>query len=273
MKIERMSHSKASTAELCGQLFVFRYLEDHQLPFGAGGIRGKALAKSAEVGFKYQLAHEGARAEIDLVKDVAVETLSEEIHTLGVRHTSDYAEVPPERLKGLLVDEVAALAGLYHTHVAAKIVPVKVEHKVELSPSDRWPFTWVGIIDVLSDQKRIHDAKTMRKSPPKNKANESDQLTGYEILYQALYSEPSCGQVLDFVWRTPARGDLKFVSQETTRDAIDLRVFVDRMANLHRALEAEIYLPAKTTDWICSPRWCDFTELCPYFRGQKRAES
>jgi hypothetical protein len=285
MKVDRMSHSKASTADLCGQLYVFRYVEDHELPFGASGMRGKATHAAGEANFRAKLKT-GTGLERDHVREIAASLLTREIRLKGVRHDGGYSDVPPERLHDVLLDETVALTGHYHDQIAPLVNPVAVELKVEIPPvsnpeSGGWPFTWVGVIDLIDETEGgriIRDTKTKRKAPSKTTADtesgsrESTQLTGYELLYRALHNgAPSAGQALDYIWQTPARKDIKNVTLLTQRDTHDLQVFIARVRQTHRALEAEIFLPAASDHWICSAKWCDFTDLCPYFnQGKKR---
>jgi hypothetical protein len=287
MKIDRMSHSKASTADLCGQLFLYRYIEPLERPFGASGMRGRCTHAASEANFRAKLKT-GEGLEFDHVRDIAASLIAREIRLKGVRQDGGYSDVPPEQLRDVLVDEAAALAGHYHMAIAPLVNPVGVEMKVEIPPvanpeNGGWPFTWVGVIDVLDQVKGgelIRDTKTKRKAPPKDVANtssgsrDSSQLTGYEILYRALHQgKPSAGQALDIIWQTPARKQLKNVTLLSQRDTNDLQVFIARIRQIHRVLEAEIYLPAAADHWICSEKWCDFTNECPYFKGKGRPTS
>ncbi len=267
-----MSWSKISTADLCGQLYFYRYVEKLKRTPTASLLRGRGPHAASEQNYIAVLQH-GTPLSVKDVRDISAESARSAIRTEGVRLDAAY-DTTLRRLPGLLVDESADLAGLHRQQIAPHVDPAHVELKIELAPSPAWPFTFVGVLDVIDTARQIRDLKTKRKAPPGDAAATSGQITAYELLYRAHFGEPSAGQKLDFIWRTPARRELKSVTQTTSRDTHHLAQFAVRVQRLHKALEAEVYIPAAAGDWICSERWCQFTDICPvYNAGRERVTS
>ncbi len=273
MRIERFSWSQFSTAELCGQLYFYRYVAKLRRTPTGSLLRGRGPHDAAEQNYIAVLQH-GTPLSVNDVRDISAESARVAIATEGVRLDAAYDDTSLSRLPGVLIDESADLAGEYRRAIAPKVDPAHVELKLELAPSTAWPFTFVGVLDVVDTAKLIRDTKTKRKAPAGDVADMTGQLSAYEILYRARFGEPSAGQRIDFIWRTPARREVKSVTQSTTRTTHQLAQFAVRVQRMHQALEAEVYIPAKAGDWICSERWCQFTDICPVFNaGRERVTS
>lgn len=263
-----MSWSKISTADLCGQLFYYRYVENRRSEPTASMLRGKGPHRSAEANYTAQLKT-GERLDVGIVKEIAATATRRAIRAEGVRSDPAY-EGLGRRLASVLVDESVALAAVYREQIAELVDPKAVELKIEIPPSKAWPFTFVGVIDLITVDDFIRDTKTKRKAPAGNTAHESGQLTAYDLLFRARFGRPSAGQKLDIIWRTPAKQITKHVTLSTTRATHQVARFAVETARLHQQLEAEIYIPAKATDWICSRSWCEFTDICPVFNAGSR---
>ncbi len=273
VRIDRFSWSKFSTAALCGQIYFYRYVEKLRTTAGASMVRGLGPHKAAEANYTAQIKT-GEPLALEHVREISATACKRSIRADGLRVDGGYEGVPLRRLAGLLVDESVALATEYRTKIAPKITPIATELKIEIPPSAAWPFTHVGVIDVVDDQAIIHDTKTKRKAPTAGDADASGQLTNYELLFRAYFGRPSAGQAFDYVWQTPARRELKSVTQTTQRATHQLARFALEVKATHAQLEAEIYVPAKASDWICSPKWCEFTGICPvYNAGRERVTS
>lgn len=253
---------------LCGELYRYRYVEKLRREPGASLLRGNGPHKAAEANFTAQMKT-GEPLKLEHVREISATACKMGIRAEGVRVDGAYEDVAPRRLAGVLVDESVALAAEYRTAIAPGIVPKAVELKVELPPSRIWPFTMVGVIDVIDDAGWIHDIKTKRKAPSKETVHESGQLTNYELLYRAAYGKPSAGLKHDYIWRTPVKRDTKSDTHETQRGTHQLARFVHETSRIHAALEAEVYIPAKADDWICSKKWCGYSDICPIFNSGK----
>lgn len=124
----------------------------------------------------------------------------------------------------------------------------------------------------------IRDTKTSGKSPLKSImdgsdkpgiADDSDQLTGYALASHVIDGKLPDLMVLDYLVRTPARHDLKYIPTKTTRDMSDVQVFLNRFANAVQAYKTGVFVPAKADWWGCSEKWCAYWSMCPYAKRPK----
>jgi hypothetical protein len=181
----------------------------------------------------------------------------------------DYAEMTLEQAKAITKQEVVGLSKLHATDLAPFITPKGVEVKVTLEASEALPVKLVGVIDLVTDE-GIRDTKTKKQSPPAMMAHQSGQLSCYDLLHRAHYGTAPPRLGFGVLWRTPGKGDCKFKTLWTTRDTKDLEVFIARANAARKAIEAEIFLPAPEDHWVCSKKFCGYTEICPYFAGRPR---
>jgi hypothetical protein len=110
----------------------------------------------------------------------------------------------------------------------------------------------------------IRDTKTTTKSPSKDVAHASDQLTGYACAAQVIDGKLPDAMILDYLVRTPERHELKHVAKETTRSLNDVDTFLNRFANAVQALKTGMFVPARADWWGCSQKYCGYWDMCPY---------
>lgn len=101
-------------------------------------------------------------------------------------------------------------------------------------------------------------------------ADDSDQLTTYALASLVFDKKLPDLMVLDYLIRTPARHDLKYVPTKTTRDMSDVNVFLNRFANAVHAYRRGIFVPAKADYWGCSAQYCGYFDMCPYSKKPKQ---
>ena len=264
-----LSHSRESTFGLCGQQYLYRYEEKLTRPQAIGQVRGKGPHKSVEADLKAKL-EEGHLLEREHVGQVATDYV--DLQFKGeLLLDGDFAEMPVKEAKQIVREDVRELAWLHHDQLAPSIEPTALEVRVEAEFPDL-PVPYVGVIDVIDGGVVVRDTKTKRKAPEKAIADTSEQLTTYWGLYCAEKKRAPERLVFDVLWRTPS-GKIDQRSVYTTRDEAAWQVKLARSRAILRALEAEIYLPAPVDHWICSPRWCEYTDVCPYYRGRPRPAS
>jgi hypothetical protein len=65
----------------------------------------------------------------------------------------------------------------------------------------------------------------------------------------------------------------KYAPFESTRTEEDFDVLLRRITAACIAIDAGAFIPAKETDWCCSPDWCSFHGSCKYVKRSKRPNS
>lgn len=149
----------------------------------------------------------------------------------------------------------------------------------DLQPSGSLELKQSGGPDPVRQRLHIRDTKTSTKSPTKSRmdgsdkngiADDSDQLTTYALASLVFDKKLPDLMVLDYLIRTPARHDLKYIPTKTTRDLTDVNVFLNRFANAVHAYRRGIFVPAKADWWGCSEQYCGYANMCPYFKRPKQ---
>jgi len=268
----RWSPSNLGTMHRCAEQYRRRYVEGEIIPPELQQIRGRAVHRAVELNMQAHV-EDGDYLPIEAVEDAASDALTLELGVGGWVCGPLYDDLTIDQATGRVRDQAVKLSALHATEVAPTFTPAAAELKVEIQASPGMPATLVGVIDIVDETQKIRDTKTTGKSPPKGAADDSGQLTFYELLYQAFYGAPSRGQSLDYLVMTPKRGDLKTVTLETERSTEDLISLVERIRVADRAVEADIFVPAPTDHWACSPQWCGYYDTCRYVAGVRRPTS
>lgn len=270
MKIEHLSNSQIQMALKCGQQWAYRYGEQIILPPGFAAIRGKSVDAGVSTNLRQKI-ESGQDLPVEEIEQAALDHLDLELRG-EVMLDPDYGD-DFQRARGLVRDEVVGLTRTHTRFIAANLQPVAVQLRVTVMPSESLPVKLVGVIDLLDSEGRIRDTKTSRKSPSSNGAEESDQLTTYDLFHRAHYKKPPSLLQLDALIATPSgRFNVKEVTAPP-RTMEDLRALVTRARAVVRMVESEVFTPAPDAAWWCSAKWCGYHGMCPYARGRKRPES
>lgn len=267
MNVEYWSPSRLNMLYRCGEQFRRRYVEGEILPPDLGLLRGRATHKSVEVNLRGRMEN-GSYLSKEEAQDAGADALSDclgEDYELGAA----YKDLGKDKALGHVKDEVVGLSGLHAEKVAPTIEPVAVEERIEV-PAIPGCSPLLGVVDIIDNNDVIRDTKTTQKSPSKDAADNSTQLTFYEMIFAEKHGQPSGGQALDYLIRTPSKGDLKVVTQTTSRTDDDLNVLWKRLEVADKMVGAEVFLPTAEDNWACSTRFCGYARTCPYFRGKDR---
>lgn len=270
MKPDHLSPSQIGMLGKCGEQYRRRYVEGERVPPGIAQIRGRATHSTNEKNLVHKLAT-GGLLPLDEIAQLAADQVKAELAgewVLGADYEDNGVTVAQAR--GIVTDEVVGLTRLHATELAPKAEPEALEVRVEVPASDALPVKLVGVIDLIDRVRGVRDTKTAQKSPKAEAAHESDQLTAYDLMHRALKGAPPKNLGLDHLIRTPKKGELRVVTQDTSRSIEDLGVFVRRANAALRSIETEVFLPAPQDHWVCSTRWCGYAATCPYFRGRAR---
>lgn len=259
---KHLSPSALSMLSKCGVQYAFRYLEGKKIPPAAAMIAGTAVDKAANADLTSKMVLGELEPEEKLLS-IARDTVHEEWGKEGVQLSKEEREVGEKIIKGMVVDKAVALASLHHVQVAPVIEPIAVQRRFRV-PLDDFPFDLVGVIDV-QEAAAVRDLKTAGKSPSKDAAENSDQLTFYGLGVSALDGAAPEKLVLDTLVYTPA-GNTSIVTLETKRSNADYQVQMNRIERAAEVIEAGHFMPARPDDWWCSEKWCGYHSICPYVR-------
>jgi RecB family exonuclease len=250
----------------CGTQFEFRYVKNIRHEPGLAAVVGQGAHKSAEDNLRRKLETGALMSEEEVeqtARDATVKHYDDGVHLLPEEKSL------PDHGKGQAIDEAVNFARVHHRRIAPKIDPVSVERPWVVRLNGL-PFDLAGKFDV--EEKKvgrdiIRDLKTTRKSPPKRMADNSEQLTIYALAKSVVDGRPADELRLDYLVQSKRTGT-RHVELSTTRTKEDLDVAIRRIANASRAIELGHFVPTDQSNWHCSPRWCGYTAICPYYRGK-----
>lgn len=257
----QLHFSGLSMLEKCGQRFFYRYIENLRMAPGIAMIIGSASHKVIEKNLRNKL-DTGELLPAEAVEDYAAAAAHEFLDE-GVQLTEEDGTL--EQAKGKAVDETIDFATTHHYEAAPGIEPVAVEEKWVIDTGADFPFDLAGTTDVREarDGKRIlRDSKTTRKTPAKNAADVSEQLTLYSLADNVVSGEIPDEVHLDFVVKL--KSETKYVKRSSTRTMEDLQMQIRRIDRAAEVIRKGAFMPTDPDNWWCSARWCGYFSICPY---------
>lgn len=273
-KKKHLSATQLGMIEKCGVQYQFRYLDKVVAkPPGASLHVGRGVHHAVEQDLREKIADAVLLPDEEIAELARAGTLAsiEESGLSLEKHDSIAAE------KGAAVDKAVRLAELHHVELAPALNPVHVERKFRVELQG-YPYDLVGVIDVEEEHEWtdgdaggtvsvVRDTKTAAKSPNKNAADVSEQLTMYAAGKLAVDGALPAKLVLDHLVdnKTPVIRTL-----ETTRDMEDVQMLLRRVERAAEVIESGAFMPANpATDWYCSQKWCGYFDQCPFARAPK----
>lgn len=269
MQIDHLSWSRENTFAKCGQQYLYSYVEGIKRPPGVAQIRGQAPHRSieADLGSKMKT---GQLLPREQVQQIAVDHVNTAFKG-EVSIDGEFEGMSIKEAKAVCQADVRLMAWEHHDRIAPEIDPTALELHVRVAFPEL-PVPYEGILDIIDAGEILRDTKTKRKAPEKNFAHTSEQLTVYWGLHSAYTHRPPRFLTHDVLWVTPG-GKIDHKVQATERNADDWQVKIRRSLSFLGALEKEIFVPAPVDSWACSPRWCGYTGICPYYAGRPRPTS
>lgn len=243
----------------CGEAWRRRYVEGHKIPPGVALVTGKAIHKSAERNLRSKM-ESGELLAVDAAEDIARDALNAEWDGPdGVLITEPDN---PKQTRGACVDKAVRLSRLHATAVAPALQPTHVEREWALTLPG-YPMDLAGTLDV-QEGAVVRDLKTRKVSLPSNgsEVDASQQLTAYALAVYAIDRA-----TLPITVKIDALVDLKVPKSQTQtsmRNVQDFRELHKRLEVAATAIDKQVFLPARPTDWWCSRAWCGYFDTCPY---------
>jgi len=231
------------------------------IPPGVNLIVGSATHKSVEKNLSSKI-ETGELLPIEQIRDIAHDEAAgawqQEVRLV------DEEMVNPEQTKGDCIDMAVTLSAL-HALVLAPIIPVKsVERKWVVTLND-FPFDLGGTWDIEETTGAIRDTKTSAKSPSADAADTSEQLTMYSLAKRVCDKEEAPALYLDYLVKTKTP---KVVIQQTTRSEFQQMVMLRRIERAAEIIEKGAFMPANPSEWICSRKWCGYSNTCKFYSGK-----
>lgn len=212
--------------------------------------------------------------------DLAAEEFDRKVGE-GIRELPEEMEAGVATVRGQEKDAAVDLARMYVRDVAPTIDPIAVERKVVVKPRDS-DLVVYGTMDLVTREPSpsvyarvgetievIRDQKTGTKTPPGDTAHKSQQLDMYSMLRKAETGTMPGKVTLDYLIRTPKRGEVKHIRLDSRRTDGDVGALVNKLNVAVEAVRRGVFVP-NTNGWWCDVRYCEFFQSCQYVSGRRK---
>jgi len=161
----------------------------------------------------------------------------------------------PEGLK----DQGIAAIKTHHKEIAPLVEPQFVEEKRTVAlGGENFAYDLTGVLDVVDTADTVIDNKLLGKTPNQADLDKDIQLSTYSLLYRLWQRKAESKLRLDIVVKNKLP---KAVQLETQRSREGLRMHLNTMGHIAKAIEAEAF-PMNPTGWWCSPKFCGYWSRC-----------
>jgi hypothetical protein len=261
----RLSVSQIGTFANCPEQWRRRYIEGEKIPPGIAAHVGQGVHKGAEVNWRAKI-QTGQDEPLDVVLDAARDGY---VHAMqgGVY-------VPPEGKSSFKkdaaesLDRVIKMARVFREKFAPAIRPKFVEKRIEFTDPRTPHLSWLGFLDLVTEDGRLSDLKTSARAWSQSRADSSIQASAYWRFLQEVEGKPPEKITFDVI--SCGKGAAKLTSLETSRTAHDWDALLLRADAMIRMVEAGIFPPAEPGSWLCGPKWCGYYWTCPYIPAHKK---
>jgi RecB family exonuclease len=247
----------------CGVAFENRVLKGLPEPRSVSLAVGSAVDRAVTLDLTSKQQTGSLLPDAD-VKDIARDAAVGEWERGDINLSEEDADEGWKGSKDEAIDAAVDMAAYHHVNAAPAIQPTHVQRAWVLDIAGMGDVQLAGTIDIQEGMKSIRDTKTSAKSPNKDTAEKSLQLTTYALAVRALDGRIPDTVNLDYVVRTPKRHDMKLVQLEARRTDDDLPHLIQRIQAAAATIQSGMFTPAPVDAWWCSRKFCGYWSICPY---------
>lgn len=250
--LKHLSVSSLQTYTRCGLQWYYRYVLGKIIPPRVAQVLGKSFHQAEAENFR-QKKETGTDIPTEEVLEIFSGNYDEQIKE-AIVNGEDLGEMKDRGIKTLEV---------FHENIAKDIKPDLVEEKMTVQIAD---YEFLAYLDLVDETRAIRDIKTKSKSPSKNEAENSFQLTAYDLIYRRLTGATPSKLTLDCAITTKTPKTLILKSPPRTPQQLEL--FEEEVGLIRDAISKGVFFPAQADHWTCSEKWCGYYHICKY--GKKR---
>jgi hypothetical protein len=261
----RLSITQLNMISKCGEQYRRRYIVGEKRPPAVAMLVGRAVDNTVTQDLTSKKDGNGL-LPLDQVMEVARDSLNAEWGRGEVALSDDEVRQGIKAVRGEAVDKSVRLSRLHRIEVAPRIEPTHLQREVVVELPN-YSHDLLGYIDIQEGAERVRDTKTSAKTPSADVAHKDDQLTLYALMVKVIDGEIPRELCLDYLVDTKTP---KAESFPTERTLEDFEPMLRRVENAISVLEKGAFVPARESDWWCSPRWCGYWNSCPYVKKARR---
>lgn len=259
------SASRITTAAHCAVKYRRRYLDKEKVGKTLPMIRGLSVHQAAAHNHEQKIVSHQDLPEAEIV-EVADQAFRDHEAGGGIRLTADEMKIGTRASIARTRRDTQTGTRIYAQDVAPRIQPahVEAEFRARLGDSDTEIH---GFIDTITTDGRVKEIKTTTgRGRTQRQADTDLQLTMYAMGAKVITGAWPVG--FDFEEVNPNTGKARTIS--AIRTAGDIRAAVARMNQLIEAEAAGTFGPAEPGHPLCSSRWCEFWDTCPFVNPERR---
>jgi len=248
LTLNHLSITQINAYLRCPLSYYFRYIEGIKIPPAGAIILGKSIHKTLE---------ENYRQKIKSFKDLPLNQILEIYSASFEKQKKEEPEIDWEgENPGKVKDDGIGLLKVYQKEISPNIQPLLVEEPFTIEFRNT-NYLLVGFWDLIDRNQIIRDTKTAKRSYPEDAAENSLQLTAYQLAYEIIKRRKPKALILDVMVRNKTPKTQVLISPP--RNEIKIKRFLKTMSQIAHSVETGIFYPCE--DRIkCS--YCGYKELC-----------
>ncbi|MBR6464506.1 MAG: PD-(D/E)XK nuclease family protein [Verrucomicrobia bacterium] len=252
-ELDHLSYSSISSYLTCGKAWKYKYIDKIPTKPSTTLILGSTVHDTME--------------EIIACRSVGMEEpnpVEFATETLNKRLENEKGTFIPEDLETLkddvlrLVSDNVILSGLADIRAKVDDRGAQIERKVTLEiPEVDVPI--IGFIDIVLEDGTPADFKTSSRAWTQERAEKEMQ----PIFYLAAMGQ--CGMPVNWHFKHLVMVKTKkpqFQILEHTHEPKELFSLFKQVQDVWKGIQSDVFNQAAPGSWKCSPRWCDYYDLC-----------
>lgn len=234
----------------CPRQYASRYVEGRKVPPSGAMIQGKVWHQTVERNYRQKIESDrdlGLPEMQGFFAERFDSALTEEEVAFDSGDT-------PAKLK----DQGVAIVAAHHKAIAPAVRPLLVEEPFNLDLGEAFPFTLMGVWDLVERDGTIVDNKSYSKTPSQADLDKDLQFTAYALAYRATRQAIEPGLRMDAIIKTKTPKAIQLRTQRTNDQCRWLLRLIEQVG---AAIHSGNFYP-NPIGWHCSPRFCGYWSRC-----------
>ena len=251
-----ISISQVNKYNTCGMQYKFHYIDKIKIPYSARMLRGNCVDSSANLHFAKKL-EDGKGITKDKFIDNAVNYHNDKSMWSHVDTVYTYDDLSETES----MDATSGLAETYYEGFGG-FEPISVQQKIEVPYDSQLNF--LAFTDlVIKNQEKGTPILIDNKVRAKDRYNEDLTRDIQLVKYADLLGYSEVGLAVTSYNNGKPKVILK-LADITKKDKDMVNKRIDKTVE---GIRKEVFNPVPTGNWVCTPKWCGFYEMCEFGKG------
>lgn len=254
------SHSGLRTFNLCAYAWYLEYVKNYWNLGNYYTLRGHGVHKSRELNF---LQKRNTRKDLllDECEDIAFSEIKEQVMDEKINlRTQELIGLSKIGSINKIFKDIRPIIKQDYKLLYPQTQPLYVEQQISIELPDEG-FDLRGIVDIITEDFEIIDAKTSGRRMTEKDAKEDMQVTIYSLLGSVFTGKTINKGFFDVIYTGKK---IQAYRLAWVRSKEDIKALIGRFRIMHEMIEAGTFPPCDPGSWKCDPRWCGHYTDCPY---------